>query len=154
MKASIVALCVALSLCGILWSADNNKPDFTGKWELNVGKSDFGKVSKPTSMSLQAEQKGAVFHASQTTTDQQGSQTIESDWIIDGKTHELAGKGGGKLTTRWDGKTLVSQKEWDNGQYKEITKLTLSKDGKVATEKIDSRNPNGENHATLVWERR
>lgn len=154
MKISNGALWLVLALGGMLWGADSNKPDFTGKWELNVGKSDFGKVSKPTSMSLQAEQKGAVFHATQTTTDQQGSQTIESDWIIDGKTHELTGKGGGKLTCRWDGNTLVSQKEWENGQYKEVTKLTLSKDGKLATEKIDSKNPNGENHATLVWERR
>jgi hypothetical protein len=143
-----------LALCGSLWCADNHKPDFTGKWELNVSKSNFGKMSKPVSMSLQAEQRGPVFHASQTTTDQHGSETVESDWIVDGKEHELTGKGGGKLVCKWDGSTLVSQKEWDNGQYKETTKLTLSKDGKVATEKIDSKNPNGENHATLVWERR
>ncbi len=141
-------------LIGLPSRAEDKKPDFTGTWELNVGKSSFGKMPKPTRMALTSSYKGDVLHASQTTYDQQGDRTVEGDWFLDGKEHPLAEFGPGKSVTKWVGSTLVNEKKSDNGQYEQTGRLSVSRDGKMATEKIHTKNPNGENNSTLVWERK
>ena len=141
-------------LASLSWAADDKKPDFTGNWELNVAKSRFGNMPKPTRMTLKSEQKGEVLHASQTTYDQQGSRTVEGDWFLDGKEHPVVEFGGGKSVTKWSGSTLFNEKKSNDGQYLQTGRLSLSRDGKIATEKIHTKNPNGTNDSTLVWDKK
>jgi hypothetical protein len=106
-------------------------------------------------MTLDAEHKGGVLHASQTASDAQGGQqTTEGTWYEDGKEHPMEQFGPGKSITKWNGSTLVNDKRSNDGQYQEHITLTLSRDGKTATEKIHVKNPNGENDSTLIWERK
>ncbi len=69
------SLLLALLTAGLSLAApDSGKPDFTGNWTLNVGKSNFGKSPKPQSMTLKAMHKGEVLHSIQTTDDGQGQE--------------------------------------------------------------------------------
>jgi hypothetical protein len=137
---------------GGLALADDH-PDFTGHWILNLDHSKFGKMPKPTGMTLVATNDGEKMHAVQTTDSQGGPITTGSDWIADGKEHDAHGSNGGKTLTRWEGNTLYSERKSSDGLYREKIWLTLSKDGKTATEKVWAWGPEGANLRTLVWMR-
>lgn len=131
-----------------------NHPDFSGRWELNVSKSDFGNAEKPVRMTLVSENKDGYLHSVQTISTPQGDQSSERDWYPDGKQHSYAGPVPGSSVTKWDGNTLVSERTSQDGQYKETVRLKMSADGKTATETVNTKNPNGTNKARLVWERK
>ncbi len=133
----------------------DGKPNFSGNWELNVSKSKFGKSPKPTRMTLQAVRHGEVLHAVQTTYDQAGGpNAVEGDWFLDAKEHPLGSDGAMTSMSKWDGKTLVSERKSKDNSYDEVIHLTLSADGRTATEEIKLKSPNGNNTSTLVWDRR
>lgn len=131
-----------------------NHPDFSGRWELNVAKSDFGNAEKPVRMTLVSENKDGYLHSVQTVSTPQGDETSERDWYPDGKQHAYPGAVPGHSVTKWEGNTLVSERTSQDGQYKETIHLTASADGKTATETINSKNPNGTNKVRLIWERK
>jgi hypothetical protein len=131
----------------------DDHPDFSGHWILNLDHSKFGKMPKPTGMTLVATNDGDTMHSVQTMDSQGGPVTTESDWIADGKEHDAPRANGGKTVTRWEGNTLYSERRSSDGMFQEKIWLTLSKDGKTATEKVWARGPEGANLRTLVWQR-
>ncbi len=153
---TILIVMMALGVSAI--AADTNgKPDITGDWTLNLGKSNFGKMPKPQSMTLKAMHKGEVLHSVQTTDDGQGPKSVEGDWFLDGKQHPVDPTAQGNKQTqmsRWQGNTLVAERRSDDGSYHETIRMALSSDGKTATEHISVKSPNGSNTSTLVWERK
>ena len=131
--------------------AQESKPDFTGTWVLKVEKSHFGSMPKPLGMKLVATRNGESVHAVETTESEQGGPTnTEGDWFLDGQQHPA-----GKMTqmSKWEGNTLYAEKKSADGSYREVIRMTLSPDGKTATEKISVKSPNGQNTSTLVWEK-
>ena len=151
-------LVLALLAAGLSTAApDSGKPDFTGNWTLNVGKSSFGKSPKPQSMTLKAMRKGEVLHSVQTTDDGQGPRSVEGDWFFDAKQHPVDPTAQGNKQTqmsRWQGNTVIAERKSEDGSYKESIRMTMSSDGKTATEKIAVKSPNGNNSSTLIWERK
>ena len=151
-------LLVLVALSSLGWAADTNgKPNFTGEWNLNVGKSSFGKMPKPQSMTLKAAQKGEVLHSEQTTYDMQGSKSLEGDWFLDAKQHPVDPKARGNKQTqmsRWEGNTLLAERHSEDGRYRETIRMTLSGDGKTATEHVSVKSPDGNNSSTLIWDRK
>lgn len=149
---------VMLFAAGLTAAApDSGKPDFTGNWTLNIGKSNFGKSPKPQSMALKAARKGEVLHSVQTTDDGQGPKSVEGDWFLDGKQHPVDPSAQGNKQTqmsRWQGNAIVAERKSEDGSYKETIRMTLSGDGKTATEKIYVKSPNGNNTSNLIWERK
>jgi len=134
-----------------------DQPDFTGNWTLNVGRSKFGKMPKPQSMTLTAAKKGEVLHSVQTTEDGQGKRSVEGDWFLDGKQHPVdpaATTNKQTQMSKWDGMTLVSERRGADGSYLETIHMMLSGDGKTATERVNVKSPNGNNTSTLIWERK
>lgn len=128
-------------------------PDFSGHWILNLDRSHFGKMPKPNGMTLTATSSGDTMHAVQTMDSPVGPVTTESNWIADGKPHEAPGANGGTTVTRWEGNILYSERKSSDGLYQEKVWLTLSEDGKTATEKVWTRGPEGANLRTLIWQR-
>lgn len=128
-------------------------PDFSGHWILNLDKSSFGKMQKPNGMTLVATMSGDTMRAVQTTDSTGGPVTTESNWIPDGKQHDASGANGGTIVARWEGNTLYSERHSADGSYDEKTWLSMSKDGKTATEKVWTKGPEGTNIRTLVWQR-
>ncbi len=131
----------------------DDHPNFSGHWILNLDKSKFGKELKPNGMTLTATHSGDTMHAVQTTESAGGPITTESNWIADGKEHDASGANGGKIIARWEGNVLYSERKSSDGLYDEKVWLSLSKDGKTATEKVLTKGPEGNDLRTLVWQR-
>ncbi len=152
------SILLALFAASISFAApDTGKPDFTGDWRLNVGKSSFGKAPKPQSMMLKAIRNGEVLHSVQTTDVGQGPKSVEGDWFLDGKQHPVEPSAQSNKQTqmsRWQGNAIVAERQTENGGYKETIRMTLSSDGKTATETIYVKSPNGNNISKLIWERK
>jgi hypothetical protein len=141
-------LLLTIACAGLVLAANSGdgKPDFSGNWVLNLDKSNFGKSHKPEGMTLTVTRNGDSMHAIQTTNTQSGpTDPVEGDWILDGRQH-------GNVTTRWEGNTLVSERH-DGSMHQRIY-LTMSPDGKTATEKVMTTSPDGTNTSRLVWERK
>ena len=151
-------LLVLVALGSVAFAADTNgKPDFTGDWTLNVAKSSFGKMPKPQGMTLKAAHKGEVLHSVQTTDYGQGLKSMEGDWFLDAKQHPVDPSAQGNKQTqmsRWQGNALIAERRSEDGSYREIIRMTLSGDGKTATEKVFVKSPNGNNASTLIWNRK
>ena len=93
--------------------AQDAKPDFSGKWTLDAGKSDFGPMPAPSSQVHVIEHKDPKLKVTTTTKSQQGDRTSEASYTTDGKENANPGFGGQevKSTTKWDGKKLVTQRK-------------------------------------------
>ena len=130
-----------------------DKPDFTGRWELVIEKSDFGNVAKPARMTIESSISGAAMHSVQTTYSDQENQSTEFTWYLDGKKHGTDKPAPGYSVTRWEDSTLVTERKSNDGAYRQVIQMTLSRDGKTATEVIQTTNPSGKNKEKLVWRR-
>jgi hypothetical protein len=128
-----------------------DRPDFSGKWELVLEKSDFGKSAKPTRMTLSSKVDGGAMHAVQTTYTAQDNDSAEYIWYLDGKRHPTDKPAPGYSLTRWEDSTLVSERVSNDGAYSQSTRMTMSRDGKTATETVEIKNPTGTNKEKLIW---
>ncbi len=131
-----------------------DKPDFTGYWELNVAKSKFGNMPKPTRMALSAVRDGDRLKAEQTTWDGEGHQTVTGTWYLDGKDRPVEAASQFMEKIWWQGDVLVDEKRSLDRTFTERVLMKLSRDGKTATEVVIVKSPNGNNTETLVWEKR
>ncbi len=149
MSRSGLFLVAALSLV----AADH--PDLSGRWELNVEKSTFSKKNyNPVGMSLEVTRQGDGFHSKLTTSDgSTGSDVTEGDWFLDGKSHPIPGSKWNQAS-KWEGNVLVADKKSTEDPYEEHMRLTVSADGKQATEKLSVKNSAGSNSSILIWDRK
>lgn len=130
-----------------------DKPDFTGKWELVVEKSDFGSAPKPSRMTVESSVSGEAMKSVQTTYTAQESEATEYTWYLDGKRHRTDKPAPGYTVSRWEDNTLVTERSSDDGAYRQVIHMSLSRDGKTATELIQTKNPSNSNKEKLVWNR-
>jgi hypothetical protein len=139
-------------LAGVACSVAADKPDFSGKWKLVVEKSNFGRTEKPVSMTLVSTVEGEKMHSVQTTETSQGPQITEFTWYTDGKRHLSDKPTPGYSVTKWEDNVLVTDRRSNDGSYRETIRMTMSADGKTATEEVQIKNPSGTNKEKLVWE--
>ena len=146
---------LTIAYAGMVFGANSGgKPDFSGNWLLNLDKSHFGKSHKPDGMTLTVKRNGETMHAVQTTQTPGGPMDFAGDWILDGQQHDYSGPMQGKVVSRWEGNTLYSERKSNDGSFDQKIYLTLSSDGKTATEKVITKGTDGTNTATLIWERK
>jgi hypothetical protein len=150
----LLLLSIACVGCAIAAQSGDNKPDFTGNWTLNLDRSNFGKAPKPTRMTLTVSREGDLMRAIETTDSQVGPSDSQSDWVLDGKEHATSSATPGKVLTRWEGNTLYTERRADDGSFTQRIWLSLSPDGKTASEKVWTRGSEGTNISHLIWERR
>jgi hypothetical protein len=108
MKKTVLLFVAVLALAGLACAADD-KPNFSGKWVLDVEKSDFGPVPAPTAQSQDIDHKDPKIKVKTVSKTQQGETTVESNRTTDGE--ENTNTMGGtevKSKTVWDGKKLVT----------------------------------------------
>ena len=91
------------------------------------------------------------MHSVQTTYTEQDRHSTEFTWYLDGTRHDTAKPVPGYSVTKWEDRTLVNERASDDGAYKEVIHMTLSRDGKTATEVIEIKNPTGNNKEKLLW---
>lgn len=144
-------LAAVILLSGATFAA--SKPDFTGTWELDVKKSDFGGSPKPARMTIVSTMQGEMMKSVQTTYVAQDTQTAEFTWYVDGRKHSTDKPVPGFSITRWEDTALVSERQSNDGGYKQTIRMTLSTDGTTALETVETKNPSGSNKAKLVFHR-
>lgn len=130
------------------------KPDFTGNWQLDVAQSKFGNQPAPDSMTLTVTRsKHKTLQISQVSTKPQDVRTVETECRTDGNFHPVDGPVSGSVRCKWEGKTLISEKELPDGHSKLEMRLTISPDGSTATETLHTTDSNGAGDSVLVWKR-
>src|SRR5579864_1379939 len=107
-----------------------NHPNFTGKWKLNVQKSDTSS-SGLTELVIDVDHKDPVFKY--TVKGMAGGQQIQESetFTTDGKPSQ--GSQGITVTASWDGTALVAVGTAGDGSMVFLSRLTLSEDGKAIT---------------------
>lgn len=123
-----VALCVALAGAA---QDPPARPDFSGIWKFNPSKSDTADVPKRSSWIIDIKHTGKSFSI---------AETIEGD-AGERRTYEIGGTAVlrederfGTTSSRywWEGSSLVSEFQWENGVTKDVR--TLSADRQVLTD--------------------
>jgi hypothetical protein len=137
-KAIFWGVLLALVVTGLAAGAvADDKPDFSGKWKMDVAKSDFGPMPAPESQTSVIDHKDPKLKVTATVKGgPQGDRTSESNYTTDGK--EVTNKQGEveiKTVGSWDGKNLVLKSKLEfQGTPVEITETwTLAEGGKQMT---------------------
>jgi hypothetical protein len=153
---AVVPACIALLLVwASLLHAQNAKPNWSGTWKLNMEKSDFGKEPKPKEVILKMEDKAPAFKYSATVTDMEGKQfNWEWEGAVDGKPYKETGPQVANVTLKKiNDSTTQGTRITADGKTTQTYTSTLSKDGKVITEKWTVKGPEGEYKQHIVWEK-
>jgi hypothetical protein len=141
MKRALFAAGLMLLPATSAWT-QNITPNFSGTWNLDVAKSDFGSAPLPDSMVLLIEHKEPTLKVSSTQKgpQPQGEITNERNLTTDGKentnrTRTMAGEQEVKSTSNWNGRTLVMAFKLEvQGTVFAVNDVwELSDDGKVLT---------------------
>ncbi len=147
--------CINLALLSLLAIPAHaaEKPDITGTWQLDVSRSNFGSQPAPDSMTLNITQgKKKTLRISQTSSVPHDVLTVETECRTDGNYHPVDGPVSGSVRCKWQGDTLVSEKELPDGHSKLEMRLTVSPDRSSATEQLHISGGSAADR-TLVWKR-
>jgi hypothetical protein len=129
------AICAALFLAAAGRPAA--KPNFTGEWKLNVGKSDFRQRPGPLRASLKVSHKDPALHITRTLVTGQGELTTQTVYSTDGKetTNKIPNGREMKNTAKWDGAALLIETPVNAGagSFTIRWKWTLPDDGRTLT---------------------
>lgn len=157
MKKAILTTCAVLVLSVSAWAQDAT-PNFTGKWAIDIAKSDFGPMPPPDSVVHVVEHKEPNIKIVTTQKTPQGETTNERSLTTDGKENVNKMRMGPgeqevKSTTKWNGKALATAFKLDmQGNAFEINdSWKLSDDGKVLTIVREIKSAQGDFTATTVF---
>jgi hypothetical protein len=130
-------------LCAAAMLFAEDHPNFTGKWKLNVQKSDTSS-SGLTALTIDVDHKEPVFKY--TVKGMAGGQQIEQSesFTTDGKPTQ--GSQGITVTASWDGPALVAVGTAGDGSMVFVSRLTLSEDGKTITRAFTQKDDPQQHH--------
>jgi len=112
------------------------KTDFSGTWKLNAGKSDFGQMPAPDSMTQKITHQDPSLKVNVASTGGMGDMTYDFSYTTDGKECvNHMGDNEFKSTLKWDGDDLVVDIKGSFGgtDFTAKDRWTLSGDGKTLT---------------------
>ncbi len=141
-----------------LLNSAEQKPNFTGKWELNPEKSDFGALPGPDRRTDQIEHAEPVLRLTSRQT--RGGRESIGQWecLTDGSPCTVSIQGAElRVASRvtWAGTALTfdSQGEYRGGPVRISDRWTLSPDGNIITIARRMTGEAGETHQTLTLEK-
>jgi len=134
-----------LGLFAALSNAQQNKPNLSGKWQLNTGKSELHS-GIPYAVNLAIDQKGSAIHVVRTARTSAGKDTVtEFNCTTDGKDCDVKGA---KISLWYDGASLV---EMDiAGESVTKSSMTLSDDGKTISIDVNHISPSGDREKLVL----
>jgi len=133
-------------------------PNFSGTWEINAAKSDFGQFPAPSKLTMTIEQSATTLKSTQATTTPNGDINATLELALDGK--ETTGTGFGGMTTKsvtkLDAGALVvnTKMQGQGGEMTQTSKWTLSPDGKMLTVAQSLAGPMGALNFTIVLDKK
>ncbi len=125
------------------------KPNFSGSWTINQGKSNFGAV--PTPMITRK-----IVHAepSLTIDEEQDSQPTQRKYVTDGSQSTFSASGAEvKTSAKWEGNTLVVVSIVDIAGLTYNDRMTLSPDGRTMTSTLRLDTPQGPLDLVVVFDK-
>lgn len=132
------------------------KPNFSGNWKLNAGKSDFGAMPAPDSRTDKIVHEDPALTDSFTQNGQMGEVTAEFKYSTDGKetTNHIRGNEV-KSTAKWEGDDLViaGKTQFNGAEVALSDRWSLSADGKTLTIQRHVNSPMGETDQKIVLEK-
>jgi hypothetical protein len=132
------------------------KPNFTGEWKVNVGKSDFGLMPPPTSMTQKITHNDPQLKVATAVVTESGDFSNTSSYTTDGKecVNQMFNTDV-KSTVKWDGDTLTIDSRMDfQGDAVKFTEMwSLSEDGKTLTKTAHFSGPQGEGDSKTIFEK-
>jgi hypothetical protein len=150
----IVAVLGATALAASL--AAQTKPDFSGSWKLNIGKSDYGVLPPSNSRTDVIEHKDPSLKVNVSDDGAQGQQNYTLVLTTDGK--EATNHPGGldmKNVATWQGSNLVvtTKLQFQGNDVSIKSTWSLSEDGKTLTESAHLESPMGETDQKFIFEK-
>jgi hypothetical protein len=150
-------ICIALFVAALFnVAAFAQKPNFSGTWKLNAGKSDFGPLPAPESRTDVIEHSDPNLKDVVSAQGAQGKQDFTANYTTDGK--EVTNKIGPrevKSTANWEGNNLVvnSKTSFNDNDITIKSSWSLSDDGKTLTQNVHFTSPMGEADQKMVYEK-
>jgi hypothetical protein len=159
LKRTLAAALVVVATAGAA-VAQTKAPDFSGQWELNVAKSDFGPMAQqaPSKATMTVTQSASSLKFSQALSTPMGDQSNSQEFALDGQEHTANGA---------DGQPVASTAKIDSGAFVIASKLqrmgaditmnsrwTLSPDGKLLTIDRQIGTPQGAFAMKLVYDKK
>ena len=121
-------LVLALSLAALA----QDQPNFSGTWELQVAKSEFGPLPAPESQVSVIDHKEPKLQIKVTSKTAQGEQISTRNLTTDGEENtNQVGSNTWKSKTRWEEKVLVTESNFElqGNKIRIKDRWTLSGDG-------------------------
>lgn len=112
-------------------------PDFSGEWNINFEKSDFGRAQKPDSWTRTVKQQGNKLYLK--SSQPRDSGTSEATFEIGGPEVKYSGDAQGKGSVKRDGAKLIFTSNMESGHGGAVQRTEvweLSPDGKTLTATI------------------
>ncbi|MFN3325545.1 MAG: hypothetical protein ACK5AZ_18780 [Bryobacteraceae bacterium] len=145
MKVSRLALVLSLALAAAPGWAE--KPNFTGEWEMDAARSDFGGLPAPDKLVRRVDHREPNLKISTTQATQMGEIKTDFTYTTDGREHTNMIRGSEfRSTLQWDEDILVvtSKRSFQGSELTIIERWTAAKDGKsMVVDTLVSR-PGGE----------
>lgn len=159
MKRILSIIALTLLVVSPAWAQDA-KPDFSGTWNVDLAKSDFGPLPPPESIAQVIVHKEPALKVSSTVKNAMGTISNERNLTTDGKENAYtlknpAGEQVVKSTSTWSGKKLMTTMKVDTqGVTIDINDAwELSADGKVLTMTREVKTPQGDFAQKAVYNR-
>lgn len=139
-------------------AAQSALPNFSGTWNLDAAKSDFGMMPAPESIVMVIDHKEPTVKVTTTQKSQMGDSSNDSTYTTDGKDNvnrlrSPAGDQDVKSTTKWNRKTLTTSRTIEaQGMSIGIDDAwELSADGKAMTINRQLKTPQGDFSTRIVF---
>src|SRR5579863_45061 len=141
-----------------------SKPDFSGTWNLDSAKSDFGQVPGPSNETIVMAQKGSDLNETVNFTDEQGAHNYSLDLTLDGpevtftpdKAPQLGMVTLQKVKAAWQGTSVLVDETLKYEEDADVTgtnTYSLSADGKTLTMDMTFTTPMGNMTRKLVFDK-
>lgn len=138
-----------------------DKPDFSGTWKLNFGRSDFGPSRAVFTQTDVIQQKGQTIKVTVAFETEKEKRQFTVTLVTDGKEIEVPkdvrepGVTSQNDASSWEGAVLVVHHKdtYGSSTVTSVSRYTLSPDGKALTLSQDFTTQNGAKRRTLVFDR-
>lgn len=132
------------------------KPNFSGTWKLNPGKSNYGPAPVPDKLERKITHEDPALKMTTTQSGPQGEVTTEISYKTDGSESVNQIRGSDvKSVAKWDGNalTVTSKREIQGNELMFNERWTLSDGGKVLTIVTKITGPQGDFEVTVVMDK-
>ncbi len=148
------AVCLLLFLTSAAAAA--NKPDFSGEWKMNAGKSVFGPIPVPASLIRRITHSDPSLTITEEQKGGSGDHVSTRRYTTDGKEITFQENGANvEATATWDVDSLLIRSKADTGGVAIVftEKMTLSDENRTLTDAVRIEAPQGALNATYVFDK-